>query len=134
MMRLFLVGLCAGLAMCLCLGCDKHDSGLLINDGGWFIGLTIGESPSEDVEYPLFIRIEAHVENLRSGADAPDGSILIFRTSHGTFENGFAEIEKTIVNGDAETTLQVDGEGTCEIRVEFEDEETSVIIAFGTGG
>ena len=122
-----------GVATFLVAGCNESDTNFPAGKSGWQMTLDLGEYPAGDIEYPVVMNIEAHVKSLDSGANAPDGSLLVFLVSDGTFENGLSEIEKTTLNGKATTTFQANHPGTYEMTVDFEGQSTPFVSTFTLG-
>jgi len=117
----------------LLLGCGDGDPNYPIGDGGWHLKLDVGRFPDNVEDYPLFITIEAQLIDLSTGADPPDGTVLVFRASDGTFENGLPDVEMSTVGGRAETTFRADHPGRYEVSVEYPVASSTAVTTFTVG-
>jgi hypothetical protein len=124
-MKPAVAALCVSLAVGLLVGCNDSEPGFPVGDGGWQLFLKIGEYPDVSVEYPIVIDLESHLLNLETGEDAPDGTLIVFRTSIGTFPNGQSEIELPTAEGCTTTMLNATRPGRYEITVEYPQGDAS---------
>ena len=114
-------------------GCNDSDSNFPAGKSGWQLTVNVGEFPTGTLVFPVEIEIEAHLMSLDSGADVPDGTLLIFTISDGSFENGMTEIPKTTLNGMAVSYLQADNRGTYQLSVRYEGQINPVVSTFTLG-
>ena len=122
-----------GALVLLTLGCSDNEISYPIGDGGWQIGLALGEIPPRIYDVPVLISIQADVINLTNGNRPPDGDILIFTASGGSFPNGLTEIELATLNGRVVTELEIQLPGTYEVEVEYPQEFCTVLAVFSVG-
>lgn len=128
-MRIAVAGLCVVVAFGSLLACSDGQDRLALTNGGWLLTVSVNGFPGDHPEYPVSIRFKAHLVGVVSGANAEDGTVLVFRSSGGTFENGLEEIEATTVDGIAEATFTAEIPGAYEMSVKFGDEETRMTFS-----
>ena len=97
------------------------------------IGIDLGVIPPRIYDVPVLISIQADVINLTNGDRPPDGSVLVFIASGGSFVNGLTEIELGTVDGRVITELEIQLPGTYELEVEFPQESCTVSAVFSIG-
>jgi len=114
-------------------GCNESDSSFPVGKSGWQLTVNVGEYPAGTIVYPVHMEIGAHLMSLDSGVDAPDGTLLTFAISQGSFENGMTEIQKTTLNGRAVSNLQADSPGTYELSISYEGQTNPVVSTFTLG-
>ena len=114
-------------------GCSDNDITYPTGDGGWQVGLTLSEIPPTINDVPVTISVQGDAINLTTGARSPDGDILVFSTSGGTFPNGSSEIELATVDGTAVTELVIELPGTYEVEVVYPAQSCSASWAFSIG-
>ena len=122
-----------GALLLLTMGCSDNGIDYPIGDGGWQIGLDLGEIPPRIYDVPVSISIQADVINLTNGDRPTDGSVLIFTTSGGSFVNGLTEIELGTVDGRVVTELEIQLPGKYELEIEFPQESCTVLAVFSIG-
>jgi hypothetical protein len=120
-------------AVFLVSGCNDSDTSFPVGKSGWQLTVDVGNYPAGTMVFPVHMEIEGHLMSLDSGADAPDGTLLIFAISEGSFENGMKEIQKTTLNGRAVSNLQADNPGTYELSVSYEGQTNPVVSTFTLG-
>jgi len=114
-------------------GCNESDSSFPAGKSGWQLTVNVGEYPTGTLVFPVEIEIEAHLMSLDSGADVPDGTLVIFTVSDGSFENGMTEIQKTTLNGIAVSYFKADNPGTYQLSVNYEGQINPVVSTFTIG-
>jgi hypothetical protein len=122
-----------GALVLLTVGCADNEISYPIGDGGWQIGITLGVIPPKIDEPPVSISIQADVINFSNGNRAPDGSVLVFTASGGSFVNGLTEIDLSTVNGRAITELEIWIPGTYQVEVEYPQESCTAVFEFTIG-
>lgn len=122
-----------GALLLLTLGCSDNEISYPTGNGGWQIGIDLGEIPPRINDVPVLISIQADVINLTDGDRPPDGSVLVFTASGGSFANGLTEIELGTVDGRVVTELEIQLPGTYELEVEFPQESCTVLAVFSIG-
>jgi len=122
-----------GVLVLLTVGCSDNEISYPIGDGGWQIGITLGEIPPRIDDVPVSISIQADVINLSNGNRPPDGSPLVFTSSGGSFVNDETEIELSTVNGRTVTELVIAIPGTYRVEVEYPQEACIVVFEFTVG-
>lgn len=122
-----------GALVLLTMGCSDNEITYPTGDGGWQIGVTLGEIPPRIYDVPVFISIQADVINLTDGRRPPDGSVMVFTTSGGSFVNGQSEIELATVDGRVVTELEIRLPGTYEVTIEYPQESCTVVTVFTVG-
>lgn len=115
------------------LGCSDNEITFPTGAGGWQVGLTLSEIPPTIADVPVTISVRGDAINLTTGARSPDGDILVFRATGGTFPNGSTEIELSTVDGNAVTELVIDSPGTYEVEVEYPGGSCSASWVFSIG-
>lgn len=123
----------AGVLMLLTLGCSDNSISYPVGDGGWQIGITLGEYPPRVDDLPVLISLRADVINLTDGQRPPDGSIVVFTSSGGSFVNGLTEIEIGTVNGRVDTELEIHRPGTYEVTAEYPQGDCTIDVEFSIG-
>ena len=71
--------------------------------------------------------------SLTNGDRPPDGSVLVFTASGGSFVNGLTEMEPGTVDGRVVTELEIQLPGTYELEIEFPQESCTVLAEFTVG-
>jgi hypothetical protein len=133
-MRTALIALVVAVAMLVVSGCaDDAEITYPTGDGGWQVGITLSEIPPRILEVPVVIEIKGDAINLTDGARSPDGDILVFCSSGGTFPNGMSDIELATIGGRAVTELVIESPGTYEVEVKYPDEMVSASVEFSIG-
>ena len=132
-MKATFVFLCLAVTASVLVGCNDSGPSYPVGDGGWYLVLSTGRIPNTPNEYPVFISIEAQAVDLTTGARPADGTPLVFSASDGTFQNGLSEIELGMVEGSAETDLQIDHAGMYEVTVDFPEQSCSAVTTFTIG-
>jgi len=122
-----------GALMLLTMGCSDNEITYPIGEGGWEIGVDLGVIPPRINDVPVLISIQADVINLTDGQRPPDGSVLVFTTSGGSFVNGLTEIELGTVDGTVVTDLEIRSPGTYELEIEFPQGSCTVLAEFSVG-
>jgi hypothetical protein len=122
-----------GALILLTLGCSDSEISYPVGEGGWEIGLDLGEIPPRIYDVPVTISIQADVINLTDGDRPTDGSVLIFTTSGGSFVNGLTEIEFGTIDGRVITELEIQLPGTYDLEVEFPQGSCTVSAVFSIG-
>jgi len=114
-------------------GCSDNEISYPTGDGGWQIGIALGEIPPRIDDVPVTISIEADIINLTNGDRPADGAIVAFTTSGGAFANGLTEIELTTTDGRVVTELEIELPGTYEVTVEYPQQECTAVFGFSIG-
>jgi hypothetical protein len=114
-------------------GCSDNEITYPTGDGGWQVGLTLSEIPPTINDVPVAISVQGDAINLTTGARSPDGDILVFRTTGGTFPNESSEIELATIDGTAVTELVIELPGSYEVEVEYPDGSCSASWVFSIG-
>lgn len=122
-----------GALVLLTMGCSDNEISYPTGNGGWQIGIDLGVIPPRINDVPVLISIQADVINLTNGDRPPDGSVLVFIASGGSFVNGLTEIELGTVDGRVITELEIQLPGTYELEVEFPQESCTVSAVFSVG-
>ncbi len=122
-----------GALVLLTLGCSDNEISYPTGDGGWQIGIDLGEIPPRIHDVPVLVSIQADVINLTNGDRPPDGSVLVFTTSGGSFPNGLTEIELATLNGRVVTELEIQLPGTYQVEIEYPQESCTVLTEFSVG-
>lgn len=122
-----------GALLALTVGCGDNGISYPIDDGGWQIGVTLGEIPPRIYEVPVLISVQADVINLTDGERPPDGSSVVFNTTGGSYPNGLTEIQLGTVEGRAVTELEIQTPGTYRVEIEYPQGSCTVITEFSVG-
>jgi len=122
-----------GTLVLLTMGCSDNEISYPTGDGGWQIGITLSEIPPRIYDVPVFISIQADVINLTDGHRPPDGSVVVFTTSGGSFTNGLTEIELATADGRVVAELEIRLPGTYEVTIEYPQESCTVVTTFTVG-
>lgn len=122
-----------GALVLMTMGCSDNEISYPTGDGGWQIGITLSEIPPRIYDVPVFISIQADVINLTDGDRPPDGSVMVFTTSGGSFVNGQTEIELATAGGRVVTELEIRLPGTYEVTIEYPQESLTVVTVFSVG-
>ncbi len=122
-----------GALVLLTMGCSDNEISYPTGDGGWQIGISLGLIPPRMTDVPVFISIQADVINLTDGHRPADGSVVVFKSSGGSFVNGLAEIELATLDGRAVTELEIPLPGTYEVTVEYPEESCTAVATFSVG-
>jgi hypothetical protein len=122
-----------GALVLVTMGCSDNEISYPTGDGGWQIGVTLSEIPPRIYDVPVFISIQADVINLTDGHRPPDGSVVVFTSSGGSFVNGETEIDLATVGGRAVTELEIRLPGTYEVTIEYPQESCTVVTVFTVG-
>jgi hypothetical protein len=134
MMNIRTIALMAATVIVVGSGCSD-DSGITYptGNGGWQVGLTLSEIPPRMGDVPVIIEVQGDAINLTTGARSPDGAVLVFCSSGGSYPNGSSEIELGTVDGRAVTELVISLPGTYEVEVTYPDEMASASAVFSIG-
>jgi len=122
-----------GALVLLTMGCSDNGIDYPVGEGGWQIGVDLGVIPPRINDVPVLISIRADVINLTDGERPADGSILIFTSSGGAFDNGLTEIELGTVDGTVVTDLEIRSPGRYEVEIEFPQGSCTVLTEFSVG-
>ncbi len=122
-----------GALVLLTLGCSDNEISYPTGDGGWQIGISLGEIPPRIYDVPVLVSIQADVINLTNGDRPPDGSVLVFTASGGSFPNGLTEIELATLDGRVVTELEIQSPGTYQVEIEYPQESCTVLTEFSVG-
>ena len=122
-----------GALVLLTVGCSDNEISYPTGDGSWQIGITLGVIPPRIDDVPVSISIQADVINLSNGNRPPDGAVLLFTSSGGSFVNGETEIELGTVNGRTITELEIEIPGTYRVEVEYPQESCTAVFEFSIG-
>lgn len=122
-----------GALLALTVGCGDSGISYPIDDGGWQIGVTLGEIPPRLYDASVLISVQADVINFTDGERPPDGSPVVFNTSGGSYPNGLTEIELGTVEGRAITELEIQLPGTYQVEIEYPQGSCTVITEFSVG-
>ena len=117
----------------LTLACGDDGISFPTGDGGWQVGITLGEIPPRILEVPVLIEVRGDVINLTDGDRPVDGSVVAFTSSGGSFGNGLTEVELATVNGSAVAVLEIQLPGTYEVEVAYPQESCSAVTVFSVG-
>jgi hypothetical protein len=123
----------AATAMLAVCGCGDSDITYPTGNGGWQVGLTLSRIPPRMPDGPVLIEVRGDAIDLTTGARPPDGDILVFCTSGGTFPNESNEIELATVDGRAVTELVIELPGTYEVEVRYPDRLAAASAVFSIG-
>lgn len=121
----------AGLLLSGCSGGSGCDLPTGVRD--WLIEVDLGHIPQQVSEYPFFVDVHVQVQSLENGQTPPDGLLVHFSISPGSFSNGQTEIERPLVNGRQSATLKIDAAGSYDLTVAIDEDVRTVHTSFTVG-
>ena len=128
-----------GIALALVLiGCHGGDGGcgceLPLRTYDWLIYLTIGEVPSEVVEYPIYVDVGVRIVHAETGGPPPAGFRITLSVEPGTFEGDGPVLDASLIDGRLDAAVQVDEPGTYTLTVSIPGEDLTANTSFTVWG
>jgi len=122
-----------GIVLLAVSGCSDGEISYPTGNGGWQVAIGLSEIPPRIADVPVFIEVRGDAINLDNGDRPPDGSVLVFSSSGGLFDNSLTQIELETSDGWAIAQLKIDLPGTYEVEVAYPEQSCSAVSVFSVG-
>ena len=115
-------------------GCSDNEVPNIIDDSFHFSKMSMEIDTHVPGELPLFVMITVELRGKISGSFPPDGELVVFESSGGSFENGQLQTNREMNDGTATASLQIETPGSYELTVSYETAQRTTMMSVSVTG
>ena len=133
-MRQFWTLVIVGIICVSAVGCSDNEVPNIIDESFYFSKMSLEIDTHFAGEFPLIVMITVELRGKISGSFPPDGELVVFESSGGSFENGQLQTTREMNDGTATASLQIETSGSYELMVSYETTQTTTILSVSVTG
>ena len=115
-------------------GCSDNEVPNIIDESFHFSKMSLEIDTHVAGEFPLIVMITVELRGRISGSFPPDGELVIFESSGGSFENGQLQTNREMNDGTATASLQVETSGSYDLTVSYETAQRTTTLSVSITG